>query len=469
MKVAFGKVNLTPKDYIGKAMAGYTRTKPCLGKLDDIYAYGILIENKELHNNSNRLLLISTDLLKIPLSVSNYIKERIQQFMPINPEQILIHATHTHSSFDLTGEFYWQGGVLNVMKGVMFGANRNDKYLVWMTKEIVKMVNQLVKDLIPCKIAWTKKQIDENIIINRRHPTRRSKSDLGVIAFRNLKDNNLIGIIINFSCHPTTLSFLNNKLSADFPGRIVFKIQKLTKERVNAVFFNSYAGDLNPITTCGTDFENLNNNKTLIYDQLGTYKHTKEIGYFLGKQALKLAQSIPEENYFEKIEFVSIIKKFWIPMKDFKYFSKTWVKNKLLFLLKKCLLIPVMIISSKNPNFSAFHIKYEGLKAKCNTIIQYLEIKASSDLKSKTLGIITAPGELFEEIGKNLLKKSPIGKENTFIFQNSNDWISYLFPIKEYIEVGGYEPFPSFSPVSGVYIEKEILKLFEEIKNKIFK
>ena len=80
---------------------------------------------------------------------------------------------------------------------------------------------------------------------------------------------------------------------------------------------------------------------------------------------------------------------------------------------------------------------------------------------------MTVPGELFEEIGKNLLEKSPTGKKNSFIFQNSNDWISYLFPIYEYIEVGGYESFPSFSPVSGVYIEKEMLKLFEEIKNKI--
>ena len=467
MKVAFGKVNITPKDYIGKAMAGYTRTEPCLGKLDDIHAYGILLEEKNINNNCNRLLFISTDLLKIPLSLSEYIKDRIQKFISINPEQILIHATHTHSSFDLTGEFYWPGGALNVMKGIMFGANRNDKYLVWMTKKIVKMVSQLVKELIPCKIAWTKKQIDENIIINRRHPTRRSKSDLGVIAFRKLKDNNLIGIIVNFSCHPTTLSFLNNKLSADFPGRIVFKIQKLTKGRVNAVFFNSYAGDLNPITTCGTNFENLKNNITLIYDQLGTYKHTKSIGYFLGKQALNLAQSIPNEVYFENVELGSCIKKFWIPMKDFKYFSKTWLKNKLLFLLKKYLLIPVTIISGKNPNFSAFHIKYKGLKAKCNTIIQYFKIKASSDSKSKILGIMTAPGELFEEIGKNLLEKSPTGKDNSFIFPNSNDWISYLFPIKEYIEVGGYEPFPSFSPVSGVYIEKEMLKLFEEIKNKI--
>ena len=467
MKVAFGKINITPKDYIGKPMAGYTRSDPCLGKLDDVHAYCILIEENGPNIKKKRLLLISTDLLKISLSISNYIKEKIQEVISITSDQIMIHATHTHSSFDLTGEFFWPGGAFNLLKGIMFGANRNDKYIVWMTKKIVKMVIQLGKDLKPCKMAWTKKAIDENIVINRRHPIWRSKSDLGVIVFRDLKENNLIGILVNFSCHPTTLSSLNNKLSADYPGRIIKRIQELTNDRVKAIFFGGYAGDLNPITTCGTDFEMLKNNKSLIYGQLGTYKHTQNIGYFLGEQSLKLAQSIPEEDYLEKAVFLSYIKNFWIPVKDYKYFSKAWYQNKILFLLKKYLLLPISIISSKNPNFSQFTINYNILKIKCQSLIQFLKIKTYSGSKSKNLSIIAVPGECFEELGKNLLEKSPTGSENSFLFQDCNDWISYLFPMKEYVEEGGYEGFPSVSPLSGDYVKKEMLDLFKEIKKEM--
>ena len=43
MKAAFGKINITPKDAIGKPIAGYSRKDPCLGKLDDIHVYGVLI------------------------------------------------------------------------------------------------------------------------------------------------------------------------------------------------------------------------------------------------------------------------------------------------------------------------------------------------------------------------------------------------------------------------------------------
>ncbi len=55
MKVAFSRVNITPKEFIGKSMAGYTRKDPCRGKLDDIHAYGVLIGNHSL--NKEYLLL----------------------------------------------------------------------------------------------------------------------------------------------------------------------------------------------------------------------------------------------------------------------------------------------------------------------------------------------------------------------------------------------------------------------------
>jgi hypothetical protein len=80
----------------------------------------------------------------------------------------------------------------------------------------------------------------------------------------------------------------------------------------------------------------------------------------------------------------------------------------------------------------------------------------------KDLSIITIPGELFFAIGKSLLNASPSGFANTLLFQNTQDWIAYLFTLKEYIEEGGYEVTPSFSPLCGYFIEKEILKLMSK-------
>ena len=78
---------------------------------------------------------------------------------------------------------------------------------------------------------------------------------------------------------------------------------------------------------------------------------------------------------------------------------------------------------------------------------------------------MTIPGELFEDIGKFLYKYSVTGKNNTYIFQNTQDWIAYLFPLKEYVNEGGYEPIPSFSPICGDYIKNEMKNLIDNIKN----
>jgi len=470
MKVAFSKIKITPKGMIGKPMAGYSRPDYCKGILDDIYAYGVLIEDIVLGNIKKKLLLISLDLLKIPLVVSDYIKEKIKDdFYSLGPGQILIHATHTHSAPDITGEFYWPGSVVNVVKGIMFGANRNDRYIVWMTRQIVKMVGDLFNNLKPCKMAWTKEKFNPDIVINRRHPTQKPMPDLGVITFKGLEENKLIGFIINYSCHPTSLSFANNKLSADYPGRVVHRINELSNDEVNVIFFTGPAGDLNPITTCGTNYKYLDKNRTPVYRQMGVYEHTKKVGYTIADEAYKLAQSIPEDNYFEDMEFESYLKTIWVPMKDHKYFSKTWFVNKLLYVLKKYLVLKVALAHDEDPNFPGLAIKHRGNKINGYTVLQYIKIKASSKSKEKKkeFSILTVPGELFISIGEILKKKSPTGEDDTFIFQNSNDWIAYLFPLKEYVEQGGYEPIASFAPLCGDYVTKEMLKLFKEAKEKI--
>jgi len=467
MRVSFNKIKISPKDFIGRPMAGYARKNPCLGKLDDIYAYGVLIEGKSGARGKNELLLISLDLLKFPIALCDYIKKKIKEkHQSLESDQILIHCTHTHSAPDLTGEFHWPGGLLNIMKGIMFGRNRSDDYIVWFVSQIVKMVEDLTNNLIPCKMAWLKKKFNPDIVINRRHPIRQSIPDLGIISFINVDNNGLIGFIINYSCHPTTLSFQNNKLSADYPGKVIERITQLTNNKVGVIFFNGTSGDINPITTCGTNYQKLELDKSLIYDQLGTYNHTKNIGYMIAEEALNLAKSIPKKEYNIGLEFQFYLNSFWIPLKDFKYFSKTWFRNKLVYSLKKYLLLKVSKIILENANFPSFTLKRKKFKIHAKTVIQFIKFNFEHESTSKSIGIMTVPGELFEDYGDLFIKESPTGRENSFVFQNSNDWISYLFPAKDYIEEGGYEPLASFSPICGHFIEKKMLELFKEIKNK---
>lgn len=458
MNVAFSKIKITPKDYIGKPMAGYARKDPCLGKLDDIHAYGVLLTQ---NNKKTNLLLISVDILKLPLSIVEYIKRKlISKFQPLKSDAILIHATHTHASFDLTGEFYYPGGTLAFIKGVLFADNKNDAFIVWMTDRIVRMVAELFKDLEPCKIAWKKEKFNPDIVLNRRWPTRKVLPDLGIISFKKIGDRSLIGFIINFACHPTTLSYQNSKLSADFPGRVISRIDGLTSRKIKSIYFNGPSGDLNPITTSGTNLETIDKDKTLSYDQLGTYEHTQKIGYIIGEEALKVANSIPEESYFTNMDIDIYTKKLLIPQKDAKYYSKVWFSNKIKWVIKKYFLFKIAKFDEKYVNFPFFTIERKHLKNYGKTIVKFIKFTSSD---GNIYGLITIPGELFEEIGRNIIYEAPTSEENTLIFQNSQDWIGYLFPLEMYINEGGYEPFMCFSPLGGTYIENSVKKFLNEI------
>ena len=332
-----------------------------------------------------------------------------------------------------------------------------------MTNRIVRMVSKLFEDLEPCTIAWKKEGFNPDIVLNRRWPTRKVLPDLGIIAFKKLEDTKLIGIIINYSCHPTTLSHNNNKLSADFPGRVISKIDDLTSGSIKAIYFNGPSGDLNPITTSGTNIDKIDKDKTLSYDQLGTYKHTKKIGYAIGKEALKVANSIPEADYSTLTEVDIYTKRLLIPQKDAKYYSKVWFSNKVKWLLKKYFLFKIAKFDYKFVNFPFFTVERKNFKNYGKTVVSFIKFTVGNN---NTFGILTIPGELFEDIGKKLISHAPTKMKNTLIFQNTQDWIGYLFPLEMYIKEGGYEPFMCFSPLCGAYIENDAKKLLKEIKDK---
>jgi len=46
----------------------------------------------------------------------------------------------------------------------------------------------------------------------------------------------------------------------------------------------------------------------------------------------------------------------------------------------------------------------------------------------------------------------------------ANDWLGYLFPLREYITHSDYEPFASTTPIGGEYFEKEYNRFWKEIE-----
>lgn len=259
-------------------------------------------------------------------------------------------------------------------------------------------------------------------------------------------------------------------MSADFPGRFVFRIDELTDHKTAAVYFNGPSGDINPITTCGTDHIALAKNAVPIYGQKGTWEHTKYVGYTLAENALDIAKMIPDSEYMDTLNFESYTRTFWVPLDNFskKVNPITFVLNKIIFFVKKFFLFKVAITlgDAIEPNFPGFAIKHRGREINCYSYVQYIHLKGISKNRSKELSIAGIPGELFEDYGKEIYQKTPTGLENTFIFQIANDWIGYLMPLKTYIDKSGWEVFSSFGPLAGAYVRNNYFYLLRDIMEK---
>lgn len=483
MRAALGRIILTPPDsiggYIGRYMAGFTPVPKCMGKYDDIYGYALLLEETVLGNIQKRMIIISLDYCQVPLLFTEYIKEKIQEAYKIHPNQILIHATHTHKSFDMVGLFSYGGFTyLGIAKGIFRGAyeRQNDVYKIWVAKQLVKLVGDLINKLQPAQIGWKQEIINKPIARNRVTGLR-SDQPMNVITLKSLQTGKIFGIICNYGVHPTTIGGRNTNLSAEYPGRVVTKIHELSNKEIECIFFTGPAGNTGPLfhgiaEEFTEPFYHKDKNGRMVRKQ--HYEFTKTLGKILGNEAFRIANSITDEEYFDIVEFKSFIKKFWVPMIDY---NKHWVdaKKKLtnwfVHWVKRYILIPIALVLGdvQKPNFPGFALKHKHGKINVYTQIQYMTIKGirSKEKTSREFSILGVPGELFDDYAKRIYETSLTSPTDTFIFQASNDWIAYLFPIGYYISHGGYEPLASFAPLCGAYVFVNYLKLLEEIKNQI--
>jgi hypothetical protein len=80
-----------------------------------------------------------------------------------------------------------------------------------------------------------------------------------------------------------------------------------------------------------------------------------------------------------------------------------------------------------------------------------------------SMSIAGVPGELFEDFANRMYARTPEGPDGTFIFQNTSDWIGYLFPLDEYV-LGGYEPLVTFSPVCGTFVKNTFFNLVRDVE-----
>ena len=223
------------------------------------------------------------------------------------------------------------------------------------------------------------------------------------------------GSLINFGCHPTTLTGNNWQYSADYPGYIAESVKKVKGDDFASMFLNGACGNVTQVDH--------------VAGFIDTYQECQRIGYILGVAALEaINQAQPlKDDYTVNISRERVpLKKMTITDQQFD-----WAEE----VMERVALegmpplqpdgIPDEVYAQKWVEMHKVQDEFDSLEVQ---VIQIGEF-----------ALVGLPGEMFNEFGVYIKKNSPF--KNTMVVGLANAAAGY-FPTKISFTQGpeGFKP-----------------------------
>ncbi len=387
-------------------LSGYlNRTEKSTGFLDEIFVRVCLINVK-----SQMAALVSIDSLAITRKTTLKWEKSLKSIYP-EIKKVIFCATHTHAAPSIS-----EYGELMIL---------DQGYDETVFEKIKECLDEAKENLTACEISF-KSVLDNEIGKNRVKVENESSVYLSGLYFWKENDD-LLGGIVSYNCHPTVLSFENQKISSEFLGLALTNLeQKFKKSKF--LFVNGAAGDIS----------------TRFTRKSQTYEQVKQFGIILAE---KLEKQIKEEQIFRKPENLNILT---------KIFSLQGKKTRDLETIEKEI---EEIKNKKDENPRVLETMLQGLEIEKNRKFQKDFLEYEAELNILSLGdifIITVPGEFYSYYQKEILNKNP----NVLFIGYSNGYIGY-------VTEQDHEKPVSYEEASAHILAAEGQKILEFIKTKI--
>jgi hypothetical protein len=238
------KAVITPKEPLW--MAGYaSRTSPASGTLHELFVRVLALEDAQGH----RAVLVSTDLLGIPRSISENVVQALATKFGLSRDAIMLNASHTHCGPVLRGALYDAYPLDGAEK------KKIEAYSNELEATIVRSVGEALGHTVPASVAVAQGSTD--FAVNRRNNREpdvpalrashalRGPSDLSVavLAVRH-PDGKLLAVVFGYACHNTTLGI--QQWNGDYAGFAETNLEE-AHPGATALFFMGCGGDQNPV------------------------------------------------------------------------------------------------------------------------------------------------------------------------------------------------------------------------------
>ena len=205
--VGHAKENLTPPH--PTATAGYAKRK---GKLYESVHDSIYVRTLVFDNGTNRVAVVSADLLIIPPTVTELLEKELPE-IGFTLDNTYLGAIHTHNSIG-----NWGKGATTLLYG-----SYNDSIVHFITDKIKRSILRASQNLKPATLKGGAIPLDE-IVHNRMIDNGPVDSLLRVIEVHHSDSSKLL--LMSFTAHATCLFSRDVVLSRDYPGKLVDALEK---------------------------------------------------------------------------------------------------------------------------------------------------------------------------------------------------------------------------------------------------
>jgi hypothetical protein len=224
-------------------MAGYgSRNKPAEGKQHELFAKAVALQDAE----GQRLVIVTTDLVGLPRSVTAPAAVEIQKKTGLPRERLMFTSSHTHCGPVIRNNLADMYDITPEMR------QKIAKYTDELQAKLVRVVEEALKDLKPAmlhygkgtaRFAVNRRQVTPNGVINGNNPTGPVDHDVPILRVTT-PEGKLRAVIFGYACHNTTLQFY--EWCGDYAGFAQQEIQQKHPE-ATALFFMGCGADANPL------------------------------------------------------------------------------------------------------------------------------------------------------------------------------------------------------------------------------
>ena len=244
-KAGVASIVITPDESMW--MAGYAaRNKPSEGKVHDLHAKALALEDE----HGTRLVIVTVDLIGIPRPMRDWLAERAKESYKLEPEALLLNASHTHSGPVIRETRY------SIYGNTLYGLSpeqiqQSNKYVDDLQDKLLELIGRAIENLAPAKLGYTharagfamnRRLKTETGVRNSPNPDGPVDHDVPVLRVDS-PDGKLRAVLFGYACHCTTLSFY--RYCGDYAGFAQEYIEQ-AHPGTTAMFMAGCGGDQNP-------------------------------------------------------------------------------------------------------------------------------------------------------------------------------------------------------------------------------